>query len=315
MTAVRVDLARQATDCMSTVTVRIDRSRRRLGATVRGGLIAALCFLVFLTPVRADALSPEEIYQTVLPGVMTLEVETRGGEKTIGTAFLAVREGVAVTAWHLVQDARKVTARFANRDVAEVTGVFDWDEARDVALVQVSAPGRPLNRLCPADPPVGARAYAIGAPKGYEFSISDGLVSQIQVIDGFAQCQISCPISPGNSGGPVLNARGEVLGVVTWSKKDAQNLNFATPSACLRALNAQMPVTQWSGLSRQRRSRQHQLVAQAQQERLAPAPADGELEALRALLHRAAGEPIVVTVARGSRAQSFQVTLPKGFVK
>ena len=258
--------------------------------------MTSLGFLVLMTSVPAESLSPEEIYRTVLPGVMTLEVETRGGEKTVGTAFLAVREGVAVTAWHVIQDARRVVARFADREVSEVVGVLDWDEARDVALVPVRTTGRPLNRLCPAAPPVGARAYAIGAPQGYEFSISDGLVSQIQVIDGFAQCQISCPISSGNSGGPVLNSRGEVLGVVTWSKKDAQNLNFATPSGCLRALDERSPVTRWPGLPRQRRSRQHQRVAQAQPERLVAAPAPDGLETLRARLQGFAGDKVVVTV-------------------
>ena len=259
-----------------------------------------------MAPALAESLSPEEIYQAVLPGVMTLEVETRGGEKTVGTAFLAMHEGVAVTAWHLVQDARKVVARFANREVSEVIGVLDWDEARDVALVQVGTTGRPLTRLCPTDPPVGARACAIGAPKGYQFSISDGLVSQIQMIDGFSQCQISCPISPGNSGGPVLNACGEVLGVVTWSKKDAQNLNFATPSACLRALDFQSPVTLWSSLARERRTRRHPQIALDRHERLATAPAADELETLRARLQSLAGERVVVTVrlARPSRNPS-----------
>ncbi len=246
---------------------------------------------------------------------MTIEVETRGGDRCVGTAFLAVSEGVAVTAWHLVQDARKVVARFADNETVEVAGVLDWDEVKDIALLKLAASGRPLNRLCLTNPPIGARAYVIGAPKGYEFSISDGLVSQLQVIDGFAQCQISCPISPGNSGGPVLNGRGEVLGVVSWSKKEAQNLNFATPSPCLLALDPQSAVTPWAGLSRQRRTRQHNQVAQRVQERLASVPADRDLVELRALLQRSAGEKVTVTVGQGSELRTFKVTLPKDFVK
>jgi hypothetical protein len=92
----------------------------------------------------------------------------------------------------------------------------------------------------------------------------------MQLIDGFAQCQISCPISPGNSGGPVLNARGEVLGVVSWSKKDAQNLNFATPSTCLRTLDPLSPVTAWAALPRQRRSRHSVQTVQRERDLLPP---------------------------------------------
>jgi len=260
-------------------------------------------------------LPPDAIYQNVLPMVMTLEVETRGGEIKVGTAFLAVREGVAVTAWHLVQDARKVTARFADHATCEVDGVLDWDEVKDIALVKLTGARRSLSRLCLTNPPVGARAYVIGAPKGYEFSISDGLVSQVQFIDGFAQYQISCPISPGNSGGPLLDARGEVLGVVSWSKKDGQNLNFATPSASLLALHEQSPVIPWAELAQQRRGHKQSQVAARERDRLSVAPIDKDLAELRAWLQRSAGTEVTVTVKQGSDQRAFKVRLPKDFVR
>lgn len=269
----------------------------------------------FQASIRAQSLTAEEIYQTVLPSVMTLEVETREGEKCLGTAFLAVGEGMAVTAWHLVRDARKVSARFADLEVREVTGVLDWDEVKDIALVQMRSFGRPMSRLCVADPKVGERAYAIGAPKGYEFSISDGLVSQLRVIDHFTQCQISCPISSGNSGGPVLNARGEVLGIVTWSQKDAQNLNFATPSRCLQNLQTNASPTFWAGLSKERRARQRRPADSRQWERIEPKCTHDQMGELRALLERAAGERVSVTICRESESRTFQVTLPPGLLK
>jgi len=262
-------------------------------------------FLGFPDARPAESLSPEEIYQTVLPGVMTLEVETRGGEKTVGTAFLAVREGVAVTAWHLVQDARKVVARFANHEVAEVAGCSTGTRPGTSlgasecagAFIEPALPHRSADRrarLC------DWRSQGIRIQHQRRAGQPDPNHRRLRAMPNLV------PHLAGQHGGPVFNARGEVLGVVTWSKKDAQNLNFATPSACLRALNAQAPVTQWSGLSRQRRTRQHSLVAQAQQERLTTTPPSGELEALRALLQRSAGEKVVVTVLRGSQAKRFR---------
>jgi S1-C subfamily serine protease len=114
----------------------------------------------------AEACSPEEIYQNAVPGVMTLEVETRSGQKCIGTGFLALGDGVAVTAWHLVQDARRVVARFADHHTVEITGVLDWDEVKDIAMLPITAAGRRPMPLCQTEPRAGARAYVIGAPKG-----------------------------------------------------------------------------------------------------------------------------------------------------
>jgi S1-C subfamily serine protease len=299
---------------IAVVQARARWKRKTLSAGWRW-LVIVLGLVAFPLPVPAEVLAPEELYRNTLPSVMTLEVETRNGGKIVGTAFLAFREGVAVTAWHLLPDAKKVIVRFADHKTVAVAGVIDYDVIHDVALVKLDVASRALASLCHSNPAVGARVYAIGSPKGYEFSISDGLINQLQVVDGFLQYQFSCPISPGNSGGPVLNARGEVLGVVTWSRKDAQNLNFATPSACLLALNPQAEVIPWSSLKKQHRNRQRTQVAGYEREPLARGSADRELAALRTLLKKSAGEAVTVTVCRGSEPRTFKIVVPEDFVK
>lgn len=184
-----------------------------------------------LTLLVAAAQEPSaaELYKTALPSVMTLTVSLAEGEVT-GTAFLSIKDGVAVTSWHVVEGARRVTARFSSGEEFAVSGLIDKDERRDVALIRVKVADRPLLPFASADPEVGVKAYAIGAPRDFDFSISDGLISQVRQVDGFKQYQFTCPASPGNSGGPLLNAKGQVLGVVAWQRRDAQNLSFAIPT-------------------------------------------------------------------------------------
>src|SRR5204862_226940 len=95
--------------------------------------------------------------------------------------------------------------------------------------------------------------YALGSPKGYEFSITDGLVSQVREVSGVQELQISCPISGGNSGGPLVNEMGEVIGVVSWTKSDAQNLSFAIPVAQVLDLNLNHKVRTWDELNDSRK--------------------------------------------------------------
>jgi hypothetical protein len=96
---------------------------------------------------------------------------------------------------------------------------------------------------------VAARIYVVGTPKGYAFSISDGLISQIQTVDGFREYQLSCPISPGNSGSPIFNQRGEVIGIASWTKSDAQNMNFAFPTQDFIRLNISGEPRTWEQLA------------------------------------------------------------------
>ncbi len=209
--------------------------------------VAALCVGGGL-PAHADDFKPEQLYKRLLPSVMTLTVQNKDGSAVRGTGFLSVKEGLAVTAWHVVHDAKNVTAKFSDGEEYEVTGLVDKDEKRDVALVRVKEFGRPLLPLAASAPEVGAKAYAVGAPEGLEFSLSDGLISQIQKDGGVTLYQFSCPVSPGNSGGPLADASGEVIGVVSRQMKDGQNLNFAMPAAYALALDSALPTQIWEGM-------------------------------------------------------------------
>jgi S1-C subfamily serine protease len=196
------------------------------------------------------ALEPEKLYQKVLPSVMTLEVESQSGERFVGSAVLALADDFALTAWHVVADARSVWAVFADGQRVEVTGCIDHDGVRDLALLKLKKrmPHRQaaLSRELQA---VAARVYVIGAPKGYDFSISDGLISQIRSVNGLLQYQVSCPISPGNSGGPILNQRGEVIGIAAWTKADAQNVSFAIPAREFTRLKVSERAKTWEQLA------------------------------------------------------------------
>ncbi len=281
------------------------------------GFRAAACLFgaLLMGCVSASAeLKPEDIYQTVLPSVLTLEVQNATGQHFIGTAFLASSNGIAVTAWHVIHDAVRVTARFAdNRDVS-VLGLVAKDVGNDVALIKVEAGGRPGVTLTPKRPRVGAQVYVIGAPKGFDFSIAEGLVSQIRTVDGVEYYQLSCPISPGDSGGPVLNDRGQVIGLVSWRKADAESVSFAIPATDVARLNASGVVQSW---------RQETLTAAAElpsakvshpeaRAVATPAPADrkGDYQDFKRILAAQAGKRVSVTLHAGDQNSRFDFTVP-----
>lgn len=211
-------------------------------------LILVLIFLSATIQSISQELKSEEIYKKIVPSVMTLTVTTKDGGIITGTAYLAIRDGVAITAWHVLRNAKSVKAKFSSGEEFEVSGLIDKDEKRDVALIRVKVYGQPLLTFSPVDAPVGSKAYIVGAPKGLEFSISDGIISQIQTIDGVNYYQFTCAASPGNSGGPLVTEKAEVLGVVSWQVRDGQNLNFAVPSKYVLGLDNSLPTVPWLGL-------------------------------------------------------------------
>jgi S1-C subfamily serine protease len=95
-------------------------------------------------PSNAQVLKPEDIYTRVVSSVATVGVETKSGDKAIGTAFLAIKDGIAITAWHLVKDAQRVRVRFSNNEEFESSGLVDKDEQHDIAFIPN---GRSICRL------------------------------------------------------------------------------------------------------------------------------------------------------------------------
>lgn len=275
---------------------------------IRSVLVAAI-----LAPLisHSQDLKPEEIYARVLPSVMTLKIVNTKGEHFTGSGFLALREGLAVTSWHVIFDAAEVTALFADGTKAEVLGMVDKDEPHDLALIKIKTAGRPLARLTQSPPRVGARTYVIGAPKGYAFSIADGLLSQIQIVDGFPQYQMSCPLSTGNSGGPMVNERGEVVGVASWSKIDAQNVNFAIPAEHLSHLDPQKPVVRCQDLAVGKLSAAVTPESASCAKTADQTDSDRDLESFRKFLKTAAGQPITVTVQSGKKSEVFNFVVPE----
>ncbi len=263
--------------------------------------------------VAAQSLRPEEIYQKLLPSVMTLHVENAQGETYIGTAFLALDKNTAVTSWHVVSDAVKVSAKFSDERTVTVDGLIDKDEEHDLALIRVNDLGRPEASVGQAGALIGSRAYVIGAPKGFDFSITDGLISQIQSIRGSPQYQVSCPISGGNSGGPVLNDRGEVVGITAWTKMDAQNLNFAIPASFLRRLNPSRSITPWKQVAEAARAKDKTPAAEPDSQKVGAAA--GEIGELKRVLAQAAGRRVTITVRDEDAEEKFSLVLPKDFVK
>ncbi len=151
-------------------------------------------------------------------------------------------DGVIATAAHVVHGANVGKVRFPSGESFEVQGVIAMDEVRDFALLRIAGFGLPTAPLGNSDSvAVGAHLLAFGAPLGFEATVSDGLLSAARLKDGTRLFQISVPISPGSSGGPLATDDGLVVGIVvaTWKEEGAQNLNFALP---INYLRGQIPL-------------------------------------------------------------------------
>ena len=130
--------------------------------------VAALCF-----PLRG-AMSPEKIYETVLPSTVTLDVENAAGQHFVGSAFLAVGEGLAVTAWHVVHDARRVEACFADHRRVAVAGLVDRNEELDLALIKLETGSPSPNHSESEDSAHWLAHLRGGRPKGPRFQHQRG---------------------------------------------------------------------------------------------------------------------------------------------
>jgi hypothetical protein len=158
------------------------------------------------------------------------------GEAT-GTGFAVSADGKIATNYHVIESASKIFVKLPNGRTVGIERVVAFDKRVDLAILQVQGVSlRPLPLGDSSAVKVGQEVCVMGSPLGLEQSFSTGVVSAKRVMDGFEWVQITAPISPGNSGSPVMTRDGTVIGVATFVAKEGQNLNFASSVKYLRML-------------------------------------------------------------------------------
>ncbi len=177
--------------------------------------------------------------KTLESTVLVVAEDAEGEIIGIGSGFF-VREGLIATNQHVIDEAAIIGVRMVNQEhFHPIDSVAAQDAEQDLALLIVSSLNAPALPLGDSDAlQIGEPIYAVGNPIGFlEGTFSDGLVSGIRgALPDSKLIQMTAPISEGSSGGPVLNAKGEVVGVSTAEIALGQNLNFAVPSNALKKL-------------------------------------------------------------------------------
>ena len=208
--------------------------KRRLGSC------AGLLPLVAL--VLASAASAQDLQSAVArvhDAVVTLKTDGK-----VGTGFVVAAGGEVLTCAYVVAGAKQIKVTLANGEEVSAQVVAS-DEGRDLALLKLERSGLPpvvfgdAARLQP-----GASVAVVGAALGLPDSITRGVVSAVdRDLNGRKYLQIDAALNEGNSGGPVINERGEVVGVATAKVKAADNVGFAIPSEPARQFLAEHGVS------------------------------------------------------------------------
>lgn len=180
---------------------------------------------------RPAGLPPAVVFARVAPSTVVVTLE--GADMTQGSGVV-VGDGIVVTNHHVVAGRGTISVRRqGKRTPAKLLAI---DPKRDLALLEADDLDAPRVVIrASASLEVGETVFAIGAPHGLELSLSDGLVSALRDQDGARLVQTTTPVSPGSSGGGLFDTRGQLVGIITFSR-EGQGLNFAHPTEWVRAL-------------------------------------------------------------------------------
>jgi hypothetical protein len=224
--------------------------------------ILALCIVLASTgwafaQEAVQDLSP--LMAMVDPCIVTITLNNQSR----GSGFVVDAKGLIVTNYHVIEGAKSATVVFTDKTSYPVEGFVAINQNKDLAILSIRPRNKKLYplRLTPTPPAKGDRVFAFGSPMGLRGSISEGLISAIrpgadvqetlqdlahrdvyrEVLDydlDTQWIQTTAPISPGNSGGPLVNVRGQVVGINTWVCAVGQNLNFSLSVTHLQTLLA-----------------------------------------------------------------------------
>lgn len=192
------------------------------------------------TSLEDGVASPELLEQVNKSVVMITNISSMGS--SVGTGFIITDDGYIVTNYHVVENHQTISVQLYEGNSYEAT-LVGYSERDDIAVIKINAQDLPAITLGKSSNCyVGEKVYAIGCPDGYElgWSITMGIISHtnrsIKIYDGNGNVektmhliQTDAAVNHGNSGGPLINTRGEVVGIVTLKISNTTGLGFAIP--------------------------------------------------------------------------------------
>lgn len=203
-----------------------------------------ICNHSYIESYSLPTYTPTELYNRSVKYVGEIVTyDKSGAELALGTGFVMSSDGKIVTNYHVIDGAYSADITINGKKYT-ITTILAYDEDIDLAILKVNATGLAAATICKRPVSVGTTVYAIGSSRGMTNTYSQGIITYAnRVVDGVSYVQHDASITHGNSGGPLINIYGEVIGINTWGISDSQNLNFAVFTSELDNLVYGTPMT------------------------------------------------------------------------
>ncbi len=231
--------------------------------SISRSLIGAFLFLIFVVSPAASQENLPGLIKRVEPSIVVIVTYDKDGNMTgQGSGFFIDKEGEVITNSHVLEDTSQAFIKTTDGKEYPIQKVLAEDKEGDLIRVSSDISEEAVQPLPVTTklPEVGERVIVIGTPLGFDKTVSDGIVSAVREIPGFGKIvQLTAPISPGSSGSPVINMKGEVIGIATFFVVAGQNLNFAIPGERIARLTA----GKGESLSEREEARTRDLLASA----------------------------------------------------
>jgi len=207
---------------------------RRIQVAVLPGIFLAAGLAVSFISAQENL---ADVIEKCERAVVRIEVDGKDGG-SLGSGFIVVNDGTLVTNVHVLAGAREAIAFFPDGKGYQVTGTLSIDEGRDICIAKIESGHPDVLPIAKDLPRKGERVTALGSPHGLSFTATTGIISAIRPAEELGRdigdptmrgtwIQVDAALSPGNSGGPLINSAGQVVGMSTRaSQGSAQNLNF-----------------------------------------------------------------------------------------
>ena len=207
-----------------------------------GVLLTGLTLLAAIQPTtilaETETIDLKALAKKARPSVLLLVMsDANGKEIATGTGFLVSSDGKLITNHHVIEGATSAIAKAENGGLFPVEGILADDLKNDLVLRKLKSKDMPFLTLGDSENiEIGTRIAVIGSPLGLEGTMSEGIISAVRKLIDIKVLQVTAAISPGSSGSPVMDPKGDVVGIASALLRGGQALNFAVPAEVARKL-------------------------------------------------------------------------------